>query len=274
MPTSRLCTSYAKWLAALLVLLMIAIVTPLFVRNPLDLRLASPAVSDAARVPILMYHYVDDAPPAKGRQANYLTVRRNDFEWEMDWLQQHGYHTVTLGQVYDALSGGPALPAKPIALTFDDGTLDNYTVAYPILRRHGFIATFFVITAFVGRPGTMSWDQLREMQRSDMVVGSHSERHPNLTTLSAAALRRELQGSRETIKRQLGRAPSVIAYPYGYQNQRVIDATRAAGYTVGVVATRTTGLFASPSYTWPRITMGGPQDLRQFMRALGLVDGE
>lgn len=273
MSTSRLCTSYAKWLTALLVLLVVAIVAPLVVRDPLDLRLASPATGDAARVPILMYHYVDDAPPAKGRQADYLTVRRNDFEWEMDWLQQHGFHTVTLVQVHDALAGGPALPAKPVVLTFDDGTLDNYTVAYPILRRHGFIATFFVITAFVGRSGTMTWAQLREMQRSGMVVGSHSERHPYLTTLSAAALRQELQGSRETIRQQLGRAPSVIAYPYGYQDRRVVDATEAAGYTVGVIATRTTGLFASPSYTWPRISMGGPQDLRQFMRALGLVGG-
>ena len=115
-----------------------------------------PADAEALRVPILMYHYVDAEPPLDSPYADGLTVRTPDFEAQMDYLADKGYQPVTLDQVYAAMAGLTTLPAKPVVITFDDGGTDNYTVAYPILREHGFVATFFVITGMVGKDGTMT----------------------------------------------------------------------------------------------------------------------
>jgi peptidoglycan/xylan/chitin deacetylase (PgdA/CDA1 family) len=217
-----------------------------------------------------MYHYVDRTPPEKGWSADWLTVRTPDFEWEMEWLEKHDYHTVTLEQVYAAANGGQTLPSRPVVLTFDDDTLDNYTVVYPILRRHGFVATFFIITNYVGRSRCVTWDQLREMQSHGMVIGSHTVSHVDLTKLTHDALQRELTQSRTIIGRELGREPIVLAYPLGFQNGLVVQAARAAGYQIGVTATRGLWISRVSFMTLPRVSMGGPQDLRRFQRALGL----
>jgi peptidoglycan/xylan/chitin deacetylase (PgdA/CDA1 family) len=257
---------------ALFVLLLIVLIVSLISNGRLALRSDASTLHSfgSLRVPILLYHYVDKAPPEKGWRANGLTVRTRDFEWEMEWLQSHGYHTVTLQRVYAAANGGPALPSRPVVLTFDDGTLDNYTVAYPILRRHGFVATFFVITNYVGRTGCMTWDQLREMQSAGMVIGSHTVRHVDLTKLTPAALQVELAVSRSIIGRELGHDPLIISYPMGFQNRSVVEAARAAGYQIGVTATRAVWVSSASFMTLPRISMGRSQDLKQFEKALGM----
>lgn len=272
MSSERPDISYAKWLAALFVFLLIAVTVSLISSG----RLASGSDASTSRsfgslrVPILTYHYVDEAPPEEGWRANGLTVRTRDFAWEMEWLQNHDYHTVTLEQVYEAANGGSALPHRPVVLTFDDGTLDNYTVAYPILRRHGFVATFFVITNYVGRTGCMTWNQLREMQSAGMVIGSHTVRHVDLTKLTPTDLQKELAVSRSIIGRELGRGPLVISYPMGFQNRSVVEAAHAAGYQIGLTATRGVGSSSASFMTLPRISMGGSQDLKRFQKALGL----
>ena len=230
-----------------------------------------PPSAKAMNVPILMYHYVDAAPPSVGSHAGSLTVRTKEFQAQMDFLAQNGYHTVTLEQTYAAMAGLASLPAKPVVLTFDDGGLDDYTVAYPILRSHGFVATFFVITAFVGEPNIMTWNQLREMQMSGMAIESHTARHSDLTKTTAASLRAELIQSREAIEAQLGSAPLALAYPFGFYDQRVIDATRAAGYLMAVTTHQSRRLAPGSVYSWPRVHVGGMGTLKDFERSLGVA---
>ena len=230
-----------------------------------------PAQAKALSVPILMYHYVDDAPPVLGPDAGGLTVRTRAFELQMDFLAKNGYHTVTLEQVYAAMAGLASLPAKPVALTFDDGGLDDYTVAFPILHSHHFVATFFVITGFVGGSNTMSWNQLRAMQLNGMAIESHTVRHADLTTVTTTELRAELTQSREAIQTQLGRAPLVLAYPFGLYDQRVIDATRAAGYLMAVTTHQSRTLTPGSAYSWPRVHVGGMESMKGFEAGLGVA---
>ena len=227
-----------------------------------------PADAEALRVPILMYHYVDATPPLGGPYADGLTVRTPDFEAEMKYLADKGYHPVTLEQVYATMAGLATLPAKPIAITFDDGGLDDYTVAYPILRKHGFVATFFVITGMVGKDGTMSWDQLREMHENGMVLGSHTVKHPDLTTASDARLRTELVDSRAAILKEVGVAPPVLCYPSGAHDARVMSAARAAGYRVAVTTTFGKTLEPGSSLEWPRVRVSGHEPLDEFAGSL------
>lgn len=187
------------------------------------------------QVPVLMYHYVDDEPPPAGPYADGLTVRTPDFVEQMDYLVENGYHTVRLADVYLAMAGIMDLPEKPVALTFDDGGLDNYTVAFPILKDRGLSATFFVITKTVGAEGQMSWDQLREMTVAGMSVQSHSYSHPDLTGVSDDRLRRELEDSRASVADAVGEPGYAFCYPAGACDDRVVDAVRAAGYVMAVV---------------------------------------
>jgi len=218
-----------------------------------------------------MYHYVDDAPPVLGPDAGGLTVRTRAFELQMDFLAKNGYHTVTLEQVYAAMAGLISLPAKPVALTFDDGGLDDYTVAFPILHSHHFVATFFVITGFVGQSNTMSWNQLRAMQLNGMAIESHTARHADLTKVTATALRAELTQSREAIQTQLGRVPLVLSYPFGHYDQGVIDATRAAGYLMAVTTHQDRMLAPDSAYSWPRVHVGGMESMKGFEVGLGVA---
>ncbi len=198
--------------------------------------LASPLPSDAGavNVPVLMYHYVDDEPPPAGPYADGLTVRTPDFVEEMDYLVENGYHTVTLADAYLAMAGLKPLPENPVALTFDDGGLDNYEVAFPILADRGLTGTFFVITKTVGSDGQMTWDQLREMADAGMAVQSHSYSHPGLPGVSDERLRSELEKSRSSIEAHVDQPVYVLSYPAGEYDQRVIEAAKDAGYVMAV----------------------------------------
>jgi peptidoglycan/xylan/chitin deacetylase (PgdA/CDA1 family)/cytoskeletal protein RodZ len=189
----------------------------------------------AADVPILMYHYVADVPPPAGPYASALTVRTSDFEEQMRYLAENGYHTITLDDLYLARQGLKALPTKAVALTFDDGGLDNYRVAYPILTEYGLTATFFVVTGKVGAAGHMDWDDLREMAGQGMAVESHTVSHPtDLRTLDQSRLEKELTESRTAIAQNLGEVPAVLSYPSGRYDERVVAAAKAAGYLIAV----------------------------------------
>jgi peptidoglycan/xylan/chitin deacetylase (PgdA/CDA1 family) len=193
-----------------------------------------PVDTRSVSVPVLMYHYVDDEPPPAGPYADGLTVRTPDFVEEMDYLVDNGYHTVTLADAYLAMAGLKELPDKPVALTFDDGGLDNYSVAFPILKERELTGTFFVITKTVGTTGQMSWAQLKEMVDAGMAVQSHSYSHPGLPGASDERLRSELVNSRASIEQQVEQPVYVLSYPAGEYDARVIEAAEAAGYVMAV----------------------------------------
>ena len=228
----------------------------------------SSAATALPNVPILMYHYVDDTPPDAGPQAAALTVSAAQFEAEMDYLADNGYHPVTLEDVFESMSGQQVLPSNPVAITFDDGGLDNYTVAFPILKRHGFRATFFVITGYVGGRLCMTWDQLRTMHAAGMAIESHTAAHSDLRRVDAALLATELEASRAALARELGEDARILSYPQGRYNRTVIAATRAAGYA-GAVTTRLWWTQSSPScFELQRTRVSPGESLAAFARVL------
>src|SRR5262249_49811893 len=122
------------------------------------------------------------------------------------------------------------LPASAVVITFDDGWQDQYDVAFPILQKHHFTATFFVYTNAIGNGSAfMTWDELRELQHAGMTIGAHSRTHPRLIEPNVS-LENEIDGSRDDIERQLGVSPELFAYPYGLWDRRVVAAVRAAGF--------------------------------------------
>ena len=140
---------------------------------------SAPPVPDALSLPILLYHHID----ASGEGES--VIAQSVFLSHLDALAQAGYQTVTFQQLYDYVALGVPLPENPLVLTFDDGYLSNYEIAYPALKERGMVGTIFVIGSSVGRdtykdsdtPITphFSYEQAREMiEAGVMSIQTHT----------------------------------------------------------------------------------------------------
>jgi peptidoglycan/xylan/chitin deacetylase (PgdA/CDA1 family) len=197
----------------------------------------------AERVPVLMYHVVDSAPP--GTPEPRLWVPRSQFAAEMNDLASRGYHVVTLQQVWDSWRGGTGLPGKPIVVSFDDGYASQYRNALPILRAHHWPGVLNLEVAALHT--TLRASETRGLIRAGWEVDSHTMTHPDLTRVGPARLRYEVAGSRSWIRARFGVPVNFFCYPSGRYDARVIAAVKAAGY---LAATTTRPAVAGPR--WPR----------------------
>jgi peptidoglycan/xylan/chitin deacetylase (PgdA/CDA1 family) len=128
------------------------------------------------------------------------------------------------------------IPAKPllspneVLLTFDDGMLSDYDVAFPILAEKGRRAAFFITTAEVGAKGRVTWEHLREMAAAGMTLGAHGHTHRFLPELGADEQRVELETSRALIEDKTGAAVRMMSLPGGRFRSDTCAAARACGY--------------------------------------------
>lgn len=189
------------------------------------------------RVPILMYHRIDYSAPGLPAITRALTVSPSDFSGQMEWIEAHGYHTITELQLWGALMEGRALPTHPVLVTFDDAYRDVVTYAAPILLRDHEHATAYVITDRLsrGRPSPwMLWRQLPLLERDGFEIGSHTVSHADLVAVGPTAARFELRASRFALERYLHEPVQWLAYPYGQVDATVERLAREAGYVLAV----------------------------------------
>ena len=186
---------------------------------------ASLAYAYRGGIPVLNYHQINS------KDHNSLTVSTEQFAAQMDYLAENGYHTITPDEMADALENGTELPDNPILITFDDGYLDNYKNAFPILKQHDMTATIFLITDYVSTyPNYLTWDQAKEMQDSGIVLQSHTLSHVDLKPLSHEDMLYQLKTSKEALEWHLQNKVHYLAYPCGSYDASVMEATREAGY--------------------------------------------
>lgn len=183
-----------------------------------------------------MYHYISVPPADADIYRKDLSVAPERFESHLRYLQEHGYRTVTLDDLLAFLAGGAALPARPVILTFDDGYVDNYTAAYPLLRKYGMVGHFFIISDFVnqGRAGYMTWPQIEEMAAAGQRIGSHSRDHPDLKGKTVDYLVWQALGGLEAIQEHTGSHPRWISYPAGSYDDQAIAVYKSAHYWGGL----------------------------------------
>jgi peptidoglycan/xylan/chitin deacetylase (PgdA/CDA1 family) len=194
--------------------------------EPTTTRAATPTQPPA--VAILLYHHL--ATPPRGDPHASLWVTPARFAAHVAALQRAGFHAVTLGAVWRAWHGGPALPARPVVITFDDGFDNQDTVARPVLARRGWPGVLNLQVDRLGVRGGLSRAAVARMLRAGWEVDDHSMTHPDLTRVSAARLRTEVAGSRAALRRALGIDPMFFCYPYGRVDARVRRAVTAAGF--------------------------------------------
>ena len=184
-------------------------------------------------IPVLMYHSVN---PQGNPDVNRLVVMPATFEKQMRFLKQRGYNVIPLEAVADLLKNSKRLPRRPITITFDDGYKDNYTYAFPVLKKYALPATVFIITNEVGRPDRLSWGQIKEMQASGIIAfGSHClGPEPLVNIKSDTELKRIIFDSKKLLEEKLGCPVTMFGYPEGRFNDKIKKLVKDAGYRLAV----------------------------------------
>ena len=184
-----------------------------------------------AGFPILEYHMVkDDAKPDEVRYA----VPPEEFAAQLDYLTQEGYTTITPQDYARARKGKQELPEKPVILSFDDGYEDNWRVVLPMLEERGMKAVFYVVTNDIGQPGYMTWDNLFDLERSGMEIGSHTANHLPLTTLTPAQQRDELRLSKLMLEWKGMKTIYSFSYPNGAYDDSIVAMLAEEDYLTAV----------------------------------------
>ena len=181
-------------------------------------------------VPVLMYHHV--LPPSLlGSDAPYpdLFVDPARFDAQMAALQAAGWRSITARRLAAAVSSGARVPARSFVITFDDGRPDQYTYAFPILKRYGFVATFFIVPGRIGTSRHMTACQLREVAAAGNELADHTWSHSDLTTLTSAQARSMIRAAADAIESLVGVRPDTLAYPYGRYDASAEAAADAEG---------------------------------------------
>jgi len=207
-------------------------------------------------VPILMYHHVMDVAAAKATGASGLNVPPKIFQEQMDYLQQKGYQVVDLDEMLTGIKNN-SLPKKAVVLTFDDGYRDFYENAYPVLKEKNFKATLFVISQYVGGERYVSWEQLREMMASGLVLlGDHTLNHPSLPSLSKEQEFNQIVSAKKIIEENTGAKVSFFAYPYGSSNANAKQVLKENGFLGAVTTVSGETQCLGLPYDWQRIRIG------------------
>lgn len=204
-----------------------------------------------APVPVLMYHVIAPAPP--GATYAGLWVSPADLRAQVAALAKAGFQGVTLDAVLDGWAGKDTLPPHPVVLSFDDGYLSQGQEAGAILRAQGWPGVLNLALHNLDAPGGLTASRVRTMIADGWEIDAHSLTHPDLTTLDAAALRREIAGSRTAIQERFGVPVNAFCYPAGRYDATVEAAVRAAGYRAATTVEDGVARASADRFALPRI---------------------
>jgi peptidoglycan/xylan/chitin deacetylase (PgdA/CDA1 family) len=220
-------------------------------------------------VPILMYHHIGQADP-----SSRYNVTEEAFAAQMQSLQDWGFTSISLSLLVESLKVGAHLPPRPVVITFDDGYLDVYEKAWPVMERLGFTGVVFVITGQMEIKGYLHDNHLRELASAGWEIGSHTDSHSNLRQIGVN-LDVEISGSKEILESLLGVPVRSFSFPYGLTSTYVTGLVKSAGYESAVGLGGFSRHVPETQYYLSRIEVQGEFDLLEFADLLpwsGAVD--
>jgi peptidoglycan/xylan/chitin deacetylase (PgdA/CDA1 family) len=225
-------------------------------------------------LPILFYHKIHK--PRPGARGINLYVPPARFEQQMRYLHRRGYKSIALEDAIEKIRQGRPITPKSVVITFDDGYLDNYEYALPILKKYDFTATIFMVTDFAGKDTKwphsketlperlLSWDNIREMAQQGISFGSHTCNHWNLNRLSADQISYELIESKKKLEHELQKEVTTFCYPYGEYNSQVVDLVKKSGYRGACATDHGNRHTPGDVYTLKRVFIWNDTPLRKF----------
>jgi peptidoglycan/xylan/chitin deacetylase (PgdA/CDA1 family) len=229
---------------------------------------------------VLCYHNVSD----KG--GNLYTISPEEFENQIKYMIEKGYTSITIDDLYDYYFNGKSIPKKSVLITFDDGLKGVYEFAYPILKKYGFKATFFVIVSRVGRVSSyVDWDNLKEMVNSGVFsIGSHTfDSHrthiSNGKFVSIISQKRDdedfenfknrvvedLKKSKEEIEKNIQKKTISFAYPYGEYSKDTVEFLKESGFIFGFTTYKGINIKSISKYELKRYSIYRSTDIKQII---------
>ena len=221
-------------------------------------------------VPILCYHRF-------GPGNDKMVVSPANFAAQLDWLAANGYHVVRLEQLAGYLRGENPLPQRSVVITIDDGYESVHRHALPVLKKHGFAATLFVYTDFIGAGDALSWVQLRDLAASGLIdIQAHSKSHRKLIDRAPGDsdqqyrqwLEVEARVPREMLEKRLPVKVKHYAFPYGDANEMVRDVLARQQYELAVTVNPGGNAFFAQPLMLKRTMIFGDHDLDAFKARL------
>ena len=192
------------------------------------------------KIPVLAYHKID-LPTADVRIRGAFTAPKR-FETQIAYLNRKGYSFLTATDLANYYIENGRWPERSLCLTFDDGWKDNFTHAFPILKKYGVKATIFLVPSCIGLTTDqvtaegegerehMSVSDIREMAEFGIEFGSHSMNHKLFDRITETDIDDEVSGSKAFIEDLLQRDCKTFAYPAGFFNDHAKSAIKNAGY--------------------------------------------
>jgi peptidoglycan/xylan/chitin deacetylase (PgdA/CDA1 family) len=177
-------------------------------------------------IPVLCYHNIrsalDDHSPE-------LTVTVKTFDDQIKMLHDSGYHTIVPDQLYNYVTRGSALPARPIMLTFDDSHEEHFSIAANEMKKYGFRGVFFVMTIAIDKPHYLSSEEIRALSGDGNTIACHTYDHPLLTRLPNTDWSREIDEPKRLLEKITGKPVDYFAYPYGAWNEKAVEELKERG---------------------------------------------
>jgi peptidoglycan/xylan/chitin deacetylase (PgdA/CDA1 family) len=223
-------------------------------------------------VPILVYHNFS----TKG--SDQTAVGQDDFEAQMKYLKQNGYHVVSMDQLLDFINYKEQLPEKSIVITFDDAWRSIFDIALPILIKYGFTATFFIYTDFIGGGKAMTWKQIETLSKIGFDIQCQTKTHRNLAVLKKnesfkeyfRSIEMEISYPKKLIKKKLDIDCKYLAYPYGETNNLVVALLKKYGYQAAFTIERKPNPFFIDKYRICRSVIYGSYNMDEFKSNLSV----
>ena len=221
-------------------------------------------------IPILTYHNFTT------EEGDSYKINITNFEKQMDYLAAHNYSVISLSELLTGLRVGQ-LPLKPVVITIDDGFKSTYTLAYPILKKYNFPVTLFLYTDFIERNSySLTWEEIREMTKNNIEIGSHTLSHCNLLRYKEnesydsyiSRMKKEIFLSKEILESKIGSKVKFFAYPYGVYSPIIKNIVIQAGYEGILNANSMNNNLNADPFSLNRQIIFGQSPLNSFIQIL------
>ena len=221
-------------------------------------------------IPILTYHNFTQ------EEGSDYKINIVEFEKQMDYLAAHNYSVISLSELLEGLKNGQ-LPPKPVVITIDDGYKATFTLAYPVLKKYNFPATLFLYTDFIEKNNySLTWEEIREMTKNNIEIGSHTLSHCNLLRYKEnesydryiSRIKKEIFLSKEILESKIGSKIKFFAYPYGVYSPIVKNLVIQADYKGILNANSMNNNSNADPFSLNRQIIPSPRSLDSFIRIL------
>jgi peptidoglycan/xylan/chitin deacetylase (PgdA/CDA1 family) len=228
-------------------------------KRPLSVDELNKMYGPCTKLPVLIYHHVEEEKTAIENNQQYLNITPELFKKQMEYLKNKNYTPISPSELVDFFDDGGSLPLKPVLITLDDAYEDNYINAFPILKEYGFKATIFTPTGLVQNPEYLNWEEIKEMSDTGLIYfGNHTWSH-HASKGAPEVLKKEISLADTQLTEKGQNDAKIFAYPYGSPSQGAEKVLIEMGYKLAFTTVHGDMMCKGKRFELPRIRLGNSE---------------